>query len=1150
MALPMPTPINAGSTETIVMVSTITETPGVALVTPHVSLDEPACPLPSQVPECQSEWDEYDSAILSIASAADSAVYYKRNPASAPTISTHYSQPSVQYTAFSVNSSSLRRPSCSQATIAPSVCSNLQSAFLTSWQGRDDAAKRASTTITASASLSTPWPSSSVLGPGCSVGCAGCAITGGTVRLIYWPVTKTTGPDNGTVTASAFGTVFTSPTVYVSFGGIYASDSCSEIGTAYGSTILALEPGQLSSVWASYPDTMNPQTASFNFTDLMSTPLPASIASRRPQCAVWLSSQFAQAESFSPNTTCPGQYCGEPIRLYDPPYALSAASQAAAPTPSNMIATAAASPASLPQMTQAAPTSKPNALPVSSDLQGSEQSNEGQDPGNSGSSDPSHADPPDPPSSNPSPGSHNSGDPAQGGTHNGGDQPQNDPPAQSHPASDKPGNADPSSPSNAPVAESNNDPTPNSSPDDPSPAAAPANNQPQGGSSPANDEPNTSNPDNAQSGSDPSVQHPNSGPTNNSPANGGDPAANDPSSGTQSSGQGQNSGESNSGASNSGASNSGGPNGGSSSNDESDAQGSAPNSDAGQSAGNGITSILQGNDPSDPSSSNTGAQGSSGGVNSNAHAGSAADPAPGSSGGAGQDDTTTGQGGTSGNSANGETGSASNQANDPTNESGSVSSGTGQDDSTTDPGVASGNSANGNGGSGSSSNQADDPTNESGSGSGGPNSSGGVSTGNPESSNGGETDGETDPGSSNGGGTDPGSSNGGGTDPGSSNGGGNDPGSPNSGANASADQQASNGINGASEIGGHPVVADPANPGGAIIDNQHVAQGQTAVIAGTPISVGPNGVVVSSGPTIALSPSDSDASAVAKVTMGSMAITAFQSAGNAIVGSQTLSLGGPAATISGATFSVGPSGVVVQQSGSVSSAAFSDIAQASGIPSGAVISIGTMPLTAIDSAGTVVLGSKTLSVGGQDVTLLGETISVAPDGIVIGTSGVSSTHAFSSIANAASSGAAAAATEVEASFTVDGHVYTAYEVAGQTGVAVVLGPGGTPITLTEGGPASTISGEVISLGFDGVEIRSGTVTSDAPWKTVTATSLPPEVSSFATKSGSSLGPWETSTSTPAGGLSSSDGGKSVQPNALFVTALGVLLFTTGVCWKL
>ena len=158
-----------------------------------------------------------------------------------------------------------------------------------------------STLADGSESISPSWPGGESVAPGCSLGCnaGGCAVSADTIRLIYWPVTeRATGP--GPVTVVALESTFTSPTVYVSFKNVYASNSCSIIGRSCGSTIVAVtNPSQLSSIWSTAKDAVfagDCCTASFNFTDL-NTPIPQSIYDRQPQYYIW----FAMNQGPSPS---------------------------------------------------------------------------------------------------------------------------------------------------------------------------------------------------------------------------------------------------------------------------------------------------------------------------------------------------------------------------------------------------------------------------------------------------------------------------------------------------------------------------------------------------------------------------------------------------------------------------------------------------------------------------------------------------------------------------------------------------------------------------------------------------------------------------------------------------------------------------------
>jgi hypothetical protein len=102
----------------------------------------------------------------------------------------------------------------------------------------------------------------------CSYGpnCNSCTIYGGTVQLLYWPVSTTpTLPSNVTtpmatskvepVVAVYEGVTITSPSVAISFATAYAVNDCnSTVGKAHTGSILPLAPGDLSSALGNYHD--------------------------------------------------------------------------------------------------------------------------------------------------------------------------------------------------------------------------------------------------------------------------------------------------------------------------------------------------------------------------------------------------------------------------------------------------------------------------------------------------------------------------------------------------------------------------------------------------------------------------------------------------------------------------------------------------------------------------------------------------------------------------------------------------------------------------------------------------------------------------------------------------------------------------------
>ncbi|KAK4993385.1 hypothetical protein LTR66_006020 [Elasticomyces elasticus] len=325
-------------------------------------------------------------------------------------------------------------------------------------------------------------------------------------------------------------------------------------------------------------------------------------------------------------------------------------------------------------------------------------------------------------------------------------------------------------------------------------------------------------------------------------------------------------------------------------------------------------------------------------------------------------------------------------------------------------------------------------------------------------------------------------------------------------------------------IGTQQIVPNPSNPNGIVIGTQTLNPGQQTTINNVPVSVGTNGVVVLGGSRIniaAASPTNNAALALQVVTaIGSQTITA-NAGGSLVVGSQTISVGGPAVTVLGETVSLASNGVVINGdtvpfstareaaataarsgvvvtvggqritaldpaspdslrsgiftpnqvatiSGVVVSAGstalvvggttppFSELPASTGKP-GAVLTIGPVTYTAFETSGAIILGTVTLKPN-QLATISGEVISAYTGGVVVHGSSIP----FSIIAPTLLQG--------QAVFTAGSRVLTASEVAGRTGVVVVDGS-----TISIGGPAATINGQTISEGSAGLVVGTRTV---------------------------------------------------------------------------
>ena len=187
--------------------------------------------------------------------------------------------------------------------------------------------------------------------------------------------------------------------------------------------------------------------------------------------------------------------------------------------------------------------------------------------------------------------------------------------------------------------------------------------------------------------------------------------------------------------------------------------------------------------------------------------------------------------------------------------------------------------------------------------------------------------------------------------------------------------------------------------------------------------------------------------------------------GAVVIGSHTLDYGS-STVIRGTTVSVGELGLVID----------GQAVQTIPMPTatGAIINLGSLPFTAIDQSGHVVVGSRTLSPGGSAITVSGTTVTMAPSGLVVD----GTTHSFSKMLDvAAKSGEFSLNTAVvtgtmeeQAIFTDgEGHVHTALEDLSGSKTAILDGS----ITLSVGGSAEKIDGETVSLGSNGL-ILDGT----------------------------------------------------------------------------
>ncbi|KAI9655959.1 MAG: hypothetical protein M1821_005020 [Bathelium mastoideum] len=257
--------------------------------------------------------------------------------------------------------------------------------------------------------------------------------------------------------------------------------------------------------------------------------------------------------------------------------------------------------------------------------------------------------------------------------------------------------------------------------------------------------------------------------------------------------------------------------------------------------------------------------------------------------------------------------------------------------------------------------------------------------------------------------------------------------------------------------------------GAVVIDSQTLSIGGSPVtVGGHVVSLGGDGIVIDGRSTAALDvPVTADPAMVAKATavlsFGSQQITAFEeSNGDMVIGTQTLSVGGPAITMDGHLVSLGSQGVVIDGRSTVAIGPSVAAGQDLQAKATAVISLGSSKITAFkEGNGDMIIGTRTLSVGGSAITVDGHTLSDARGGIVVDNS---RTVSWSEIPGALG-------TEEARITAADGKVLTVVEEPGHASTIVVDGS----ITLSVGGQDATVDGEVISFA-SGALVVNGSVT--------------------------------------------------------------------------
>lgn len=230
------------------------------------------------------------------------------------------------------------------------------------------------------------------------------------------------------------------------------------------------------------------------------------------------------------------------------------------------------------------------------------------------------------------------------------------------------------------------------------------------------------------------------------------------------------------------------------------------------------------------------------------------------------------------------------------------------------------------------------------------------------------------------------------------------------------------------------------------IDGESYAIGAVATVDGSPVTFIPEGLIV--GPTLvpfAESPASNKQGAV--FSFNGHTYSVDSQSGSLLVNGAPASVG-QKITTNGDVFTVGSHAINVEGT----TIPFAGGQPAEPTPTAyADIVISGKTIAALKDGDHVLLSGTTLTMG-QVTTISGTQVSVASNRIVVG----SSTAAFHQVASSSAKASDAV--------TVDGTVYPVSTMADPSD-AVIAGN-----TLSRGGPAATIHGQVITKGSDGVSV--------------------------------------------------------------------------------
>nr|OQO30733.1 hypothetical protein B0A51_01857 [Rachicladosporium sp. CCFEE 5018] len=331
-------------------------------------------------------------------------------------------------------------------------------------------------------------------------------------------------------------------------------------------------------------------------------------------------------------------------------------------------------------------------------------------------------------------------------------------------------------------------------------------------------------------------------------------------------------------------------------------------------------------------------------------------------------------------------------------------------------------------------------------------------------------------------------------------------------------------------LAGTTILASAASSGVVVLDGTTVTAGGSPVVVGSQTVQVISGGVVADGTTISI-PSAIPASVVApaddpqSITLGSATLAAQAGAsGVVVVGGTTLSAGGVPVVIAGQTVNIVPSGIIADGTTISLGGAGTPLATAAttaGSVTIVTLNSAAFTVSAPSALGAAVVNGVTLPAGGPATRIDGQLVSATSGGVVIDGQIVS-------LAPQVTPGAAVLFT------ATNGQSITASQ-GSATGLVIVGGN-----TLSVGGAAVTISGQVISAATGGVVVDGSTVAFQA----TTSSNTPSARTTTSGSLSSSTGATVNGSGSPGSSAGAQSGAQALRPILIGVVigAFGMMLW--------